>query len=237
MSGFDASSSERYSGPVELHVRLIDGTGVAAVALVESRIDVFFKAIKAGFFFPGTVCGPASGVVSVSTASVRAHVEVVDLATTAFGVLGGMLGDCRHQGISFQSAHAMFGSEVRDLLADTGLRPPAGDYPPFSVEFPEDLGGNYALLVEIEFGSPVAPEIGQILLDELALWDVLTLAYPVDPDEPVAVSGAQQHFNDPSTIHHHEWVWDNADPIAWNLLVNLCCSWSRILPIVRLHVE
>jgi hypothetical protein len=39
----------------------------------------------------------------------------------------------------------------------------------------------------------------------------LTLAYPSDPDEQVEVSGEQAMFNDPRTIHYHEWIWDYAD--------------------------
>lgn len=237
MTGFDASSFERYSGLVEIQIDLADEPDSAAVALVESRIRAFLKALKAGYFFPGTLRSPATDVVHVSTASIHGKLEVVDLATTAFAVLGGLLSDCRHHGVSFRSAHAILGSDMRDLLVETGLRPAAADHPPFTVEFPTDMGGNYTLLVEIEFANPVGSDIGQEMLGELALWEVLSLAYPIDPDEPAEVGGAQRHFNDPRTIHHHEWVWDNADPTAWNLLVNLCCAWNRTLPIVRLHVE
>lgn len=237
MTGFDVSSSEHYSGSVEIEVILTDGNDDTAVALVRSRIQSFVKAIGAGFFFPGSLHGPQTDIVHMSMSSMDCRLEVVDLALASLAVLGGVLTDCRHYGVDFRSAYAILGNDRRDLLVETERRPAAANCPPLTVEFPSDLGGNYALLVEIEFRSPVVLEIGQKLLDELALWDVLSLAYPIDPDEPVEVSGAQQHFNDPRTIHHHEWVWDNADPIAWNLLVNLCCSWSRTLPIVRLHVE
>jgi hypothetical protein len=236
MNGFAASSSERYSGLVELRVNLEDGTDSTGVALVESRVQAFLKALVAGFFFPGILRDPKTDMVRVSATSLHCQLEVVDLATTAFAVLGGILADCRHHEISFQSAHAILRSDMRDLLVETGLRPAAADRPPFKVEFPTDLGGNYALLVEIEFAAPVRSEIGPRLLDELALWEVLSLAYPNDPDEPAEVGGAQRTFNDPRTIHHHEWAWD-ADPIAWNLLVNLCCAWNRIVPVIRLHVE
>jgi hypothetical protein len=237
MTGFDASSSDRYSGPVELQLYLTDGTDAEAVALVESRVNAFFNAIEAGFFFPGTLRNTAPKVLRCNTASVRGKVEVSDLAITAVAVLGGMLADCRHSGVSFRSAQAIFGSDRCDLLVEVGLRPAAVDDPPFSVELPDDLGGNYALLVEIEFAKPVSSETKEKLLDELALWETLSLAYPIDPDEPAEVGGAQRLFNDARTIHHHEWVWDNADPSAWNLLINLCCAWSRYLPVIRLHVE
>jgi hypothetical protein len=237
MTGFAASSSERYSGPVDLQIMLSDDPDATAVALVESRVLAFSKAIKAGFFFPGTLRGSPMGLVQVDIASLRCQLEVVDLAVTAFAVLGGVLADCRHHEVSFQSVHAILGSDVRDLQVETGLRPTAASRPPFKVEFPTDLGGNYALLVEIEFANPVEHAVGQKLLDELALWEVLSLAYPIDPDEAAEVGRAQRLFNDPRTIHHHEWVWDNADFTAWNLLVNLCCEWSRTLSIVRLHVE
>lgn len=237
MTGFDASSSERYSGPVEIEVDLGEGLDSAAVALVESRILVFLKAIKAGFFFPGVFNGPATDTVSVSGTSLYCRLEVVDLAMTAFAVIGGVLTDCRHHEVSLRSAYAILRNDRKDLLVETGLRPDAAHRPPFMVEFPTDLGGNYSLLVEIKFANPVEHDIKQGLLDELALWSVLSFAYPEDPDEQAQVSGAQIHFNDPRTIHHHEWIWDNADPTAWNLLVNLCCAWNRKWPIVRLHVE
>ena len=236
MTGFDASSSELYSGPVEVQVDLVDGSGSDAIELVEISIQTFLKALKAGFFFPGAFSGPAIDTVSVSGTSLYCKLEVVDLATTAFAVLGGVIADCQHSDVSFRLAHAILRNNRIDLLVETGLRPDAIHNPPFTIEFPEDLDGNYSLLVEIEFANPVEPDIRQALLDELALWDVLSFAYPEDPDEETEVSGGQGHFNDPRTIHHHEWVWV-AEPIAWNLLVNLCCAWNRTLPIVRLHVE
>lgn len=236
MTGYDASSSERYSGPVDLQVNLTDGSDVTAVALVENRIQAFLKAIKAGFFFPGNFRGPATETVRVSGMSFYCQLEVEDLATTAFDVLGGVLADCRYHEISFRSAHAILRNDRKDLLVETALRPDAVHNPPFTVDFPTDLGENSSLLVEIEFANPVAPELQPRLLDELAMWDVLSFAYPEDPDEQAPVSGGQGHFNDPHTIHHYEWVWE-AEPIAWNLLVNLCCAWNRTLPIVRLHIE
>jgi len=236
MTGFDASSSELYSGPVEILVELAEGTDSDPVEFVENRILTFLKALKAGFFFPGNFRGPATEMVRVSSMSFYCQLEVVDLATTAFDVLGGMLADCRHHEISFRSAHAILGNDRKDLLVETALRPDAVHSPPFSVDFPTDLSGNYALLVEIEFANPVAPDLKQRLLDELALWDDLSFAYPEHSGVQAPVSGGQGHFNDPRTIHHCEWVWE-AEPIAWNLLVNLCCAWNRTLPIVRLHIE
>ena len=236
MTGFDASSSELYSGAVEIQVELADGADSEVIEFVENRILTFLKALKAGFFFPGTLRGPVTDTVHVNGISFNCQLEVVDLATTVFDVLGGMLADCRHHEISLRSAYVIFVNHRKDLLVETALRPDAVHSPPFTVEFPTDLQGNYSLLVEIEFTNPVEPEHKQRLLDELALWDDLSFAYPEDPDEQAPVSGAQGHFNDPRTIHHHEWVWE-AEPTAWNLLVNLCCAWNRTLPIVRLHVE
>jgi hypothetical protein len=236
MSGFDASSSERYSGPVLLQATLADGPE-GSVELVERRMRAFLDAIDAGFFFPGKLRPSAPVELRAAGASVRARLEVDDLAVTALDVLGGMLADCRHHEVSIRSAHAVLGRRELDLLVDSGMRPAAPEEPPFEVEFPEDMGGNYALLVEIEFARPVQPDVGQGLLTTLALWDTLTLAYPLDPDDPVEVSGAQAMFNDPRTIHYHEWIWDNADAEAWDLIVNLCCAWHETLPIVRLHFE
>lgn len=236
MTGFDASSSELYSGSVEIQVELADGSDTDAIEFVENRMLTFLKALKAGFFFPGTVRGSATETVRVSGMSFYCMLEVVDLATTAFAVLGGMLADCRHHEISLRSAYVILRNDRKDLLVETALRPDAVHSPPFTVEFPTDLDGNYSLLVEIEFANPVEPHIKQELLDEIALWDDLSFAYPEDPDVQAPVSGGQGHFNDPRTIHHHEWVWE-AEPVAWNLLVNLCCAWNRTLPIVRLHVE
>ena len=236
MTGFDVSSSELYSGPVGIQVDLANGADSDAIEFVENRIVTFLKSLKAGFFFPGAFRGPATEMVRVSGMSFYCQLEVVDLATTAFDVLGGVLADCRHHEISFRFAHAVFGNDRKDLLVETGQRPDAVHSPPFTVEFPTDLDGNYSLLVEIEFANPVASDLKQRLLDELALWDDLSFAYSEDSDEQAPVSGAQGHFNDPRTIHHYEWVWE-AEPAAWNLLVNLCCAWNRTLPIVRLHVE
>ena len=115
-------------------------------------------------------------------------------------------------------------------------RPAAADNPPFTVELPDDLGGNDALLVEIEFARDVPAEVGAPLLEELGLWETLALAYPSDPEEEMEVGGAQRHFNDPRTIHHYEWICE-AQPEAWNLLVNLCCTWTRRERVVRLHIE
>ena len=236
MTGFDVSSTERYSGPVLLQATLERGPE-GSVALVERRIRAFLDAVDAGFFFPGRLLPSVPVELRATGTSVQARLEVEDLPVTALDVLGGMLADCRQHEVLLHSAHAVLGQRELDLLSGRGMRPAAPEAPPFEVEFPEDMGGNYALLVEIEFAQPVPPELQQRLLDTLALWDVLTLAYPNDPDEPVEVSGAQAMFNDPRTIHYHEWIWEGADAEAWDLIVNLCCAWHETLPIVRLHFE
>ncbi len=237
MPGFGASSSERYSGTVTVEVNFPDQTDTEAITLVKNRVKAFGEAIRAGFFFPGTLRGSTTDTVHMEAALLHCELEVVDLAVAAFAVLGGLLMDCRHHEVSFRSARAMLGTDLQDLLVETGLRPAAVDRPPFTVDFPRERDGNYALLVEIEFANSVESGTGEAMLDMLALWEVLSLAYPLDPDDPVEVCGAQIYFHDPRTIHHEESVWENADPVAWNLLVNLCCAWNRTLPIVRLHVE
>ncbi|MET3179835.1 UNVERIFIED_ORG: hypothetical protein ABIC43_002994 [Variovorax guangxiensis] len=236
MTGFGASSSERYSGPVLLQAAVEQGPE-GSVGLVERRIRIFLDAVDAGFFFPGRRLPSVPVELRVVGTSVQARLQVEDLPVTALDVLGGMLADCRQYEVLFSSTRAVLGRRELDLLGERGMRPAAPEEPPFAVEFPEDMGGNYALLVEIEFAQPVQPEVGQGLLKTLALWDVLTLAYPYDPNDAVEVSGAQAMFNDPRTIHYHEWIWDNADAGAWNLIVNLCCAWHETLPIVRLHFE
>jgi len=235
MAGYDASSTEGHSGAVELRVALAKGADAAAIEFVEQHVRAFLRAIEVGYFFPGTCRGSAT--VDAGGSSVHARVEVVNLAMSAFAVLGGMLGACRHRDAPVCSAQAMLGDESRDLLVETGLRPNAVDDAPFAVEFTDDLSGNYALLVEITFTMPVDSDVGERLLAELALWDLLALGYPIDVDDPGEVVEPQSHFNDPRTIHHHEWVWGNLDPLAWNLLVNLCCAWSRTVPVARLRVE
>jgi hypothetical protein len=236
MTGFDASSSERYNGPVLLQATLERGPE-GAVELVERRIRVFLDAIDAGFFFPGRRLPSVPVELRAAGTSVQARLQVEDLPLTALDVLGGMLADCQQHEVFFHAARAVLAQRELDLLRERGVRPAAPEEPPFEVEFPEDMGGNEALLVEIEFAQPVPPELRQGLLETLALWDALTLAYPNDPDEAVDVSGAQAMFNDPRTIHYQEWIWDKADAEAWDLIVNLCCAWHAKLPIVRLHFE
>jgi len=235
MSGFDVSSSERFSGPIRIEAALAEGPE-GAIDRVRGRIRAFADAIDAGYFFPARMRSAAPQFGGAGDA-VHVSLQVDELPLTALDVLGGMLRDCRHDEVHLRSAHAELDRRQRDLLRDTGWRPEAPDDTPFEVEFPEDLGGNYALLVEIEFAQPVPPALREGLLADLALWDELTRAYPDDPDDPVDVSGAQAMFNDPRTIHYHEWVWDNADVEAWDLIVNLCCVWHQTLPIVRLHFE
>jgi hypothetical protein len=237
MIGFDVSSSERYSGPIKVEINFGSQANAEAIAFAKDRVEVFGEAIKAGFFFPGMLRGYTWDTVRVEAGSLRCEFEVVDLTATAFAVLGGLLMDCRHHEVPFRSAHAILGTNLQDLLVETGLRPEAANRPPFTVDFPQERDGNYALLVEIEFANSVESAPAEAMIDMLALWEVLSLAYPLDPDDPVEVCGAQIFFNDPRTIHHEESIWENADPVAWNLLVNLCCAWNRTLPIVRLHVE
>lgn len=237
MIGYDASSSDCYSGAVELRINLAVGSDATSIELVHSRVHDFLKAVKVGYFFPGSLDNPELTENRVNGISINIEIKVVDLAITAFAVLGGLLLDCRYHDVSFQSAHAFLGKNKLDLLGETGLRPAPANNSPFLVEFPIDQSGNYALLVEIEFANPIPLDMRDVLLEELALWEILTLAYPDDPDEPAEVGDAQRHFNDPRTIHHHEWVWENADYSAWNLLVNLCCAWHKKLPVVRLHIE
>ena len=181
--------------------------------------------------------------VAAAPGLVSGRLEVDRLLTSALDVLSGLLLDCVYREVfSIGSARAILRNETRDLLTETGRRPAAVARPPFEVELPDDADlGNNTLLVEIEFADVVPVEVGEKLLDQLALVEGLWLAYPVvdedDEDvEPVESLGAQRHFNDPRTIHHHEWAWD-ANPASWNLLVNLCCAWTRTVPVVRLHVE
>lgn len=236
MTGFDVSSTERYSGPVLIQATVKRGPD-GAVELGERRIRAFLDAVDAGFFFPGKRLPSEPVELHAAGTSVQARLHVEDLPVTALDVLGGMLADCRQHDVLFDAARAVLGPRELDLLRERGVRPAAPEEPPFEVELPEDMGGNDALLVEIEFAQPVRPELQQGLLDALALWDALTLAYPNEPDDGVEVSGAQAMFNDPRTIHYQEWVWDNANADAWDLIVNLCCAWHETLPIVRLHFE
>jgi len=237
MDGFVASSSERYTGPVELSVSVAAADSEAA-ELVQSRTRAFLKALNAGFFFPGVQRNSDVNVAIGEAGVIAVRLDVADVPKTAFDVLGGLLLDCVYRDVfSFRSARAFLGDEVRDLLRETHRRPAAVARPPFALELPTDADlGNNTLLVEIEFSDVVPPEIGDKLLEQLELLEVLWLAYPIEEGEPVESLGAQRHFNDPRTIHHHEWAWE-ADPVSWNLIVNLCCAWSRMMPVARLHVE
>jgi len=113
VTGFVASSSDCCSGSVELKVDLDEASDPGAVALVESRVRDFLKAIRAGFFFPGTLRGPETDVVRVSASSLKWQLEVVNLPTTAFAVLGGVLTDCRYQDVVIRSASARQVAVVR----------------------------------------------------------------------------------------------------------------------------
>ena len=168
--------------------------------------------------------------------------DVNDLPRTAFDVLAGLLLDVVYtQTLAIRSARAILEKEMRDLLVETRRRPAAAAQAPFEIDIPDDVEfGNNTLLIEIEFANVVPEDVRDRLLDELALMEGLWLAYPVEDEdegfEPVESLGAQRHFNDPRTIHHYEFAWD-ADPVSWNLLVNLCCAWSLTIPVMRLHVE
>jgi len=241
MPGFVASSTERYSGDAEFQFQ-VDASDAAAVALIENRVQTFLKALDAGFFFPGVRRGSSVAWADHGPGLIAARLAVDDLPRTAVDVLSGLLLDCVYNEVfSIRTARAILRNETRDLLLETGRRPAAVARPPFAVELPQDVDlGNNTLLVEIEFADVVPPDVGERLLEELALIEGLWLAYPVVADdediEPVESLGAQRHFNDPRTIHHHEWAWD-ADRTAWNLLVNLCCAWHRTVPVARLHIE
>lgn len=236
MSGFDASSTERCSGLVDVRVD-VDGSGNAdAVAIVVACVGAFLESIHAGYFFPGAAHAVPS--VRVETGAVEGRIDVSGLPLAAFAVLAGMLDDARrHRDVALTSALAIAQGASIDLLVETGVRPAAPPRPPFAVDLPESLDGNDTLLVELRFAEPVDPVIGERLLDVLGLWEMLSIAYPLDAEDPTEFGGAQRHFNDPSTIHHHEWVWVNVDPLAWNLLINLACAWHRTLPVERLHIE
>lgn len=238
MTGYDASSAERYTGMLDLQVKLSPACAAGECLQVAQHLETFSRAIGAGLFLPGSM-SDTSRTASVETglASVRMRLEVVELPTTALAVLGGMLRHAAREGVVVESACAVLTSGSRDLLADTGVRPSAVSHAPFAVEFPADLSGNYTLLVEVVFADPIEAQSRDRLLQDLALWDWLTLAYPIDASEGVRIVEAQSHFHDPRTIHHHEWIWENVDPLAWNLLVNLCCVWGQERPVVRLHVE
>lgn len=241
MTGFVASSTERYSGAAEVQIE-VDADDATAITLVESRVRTFLQALDAGYFFPGARRGSNANVAALGPGVLSARLEVDELPKTAFDVLGGLLLDCVFREVfAIRSARAILRNETRDLLVETSRRPAAAARPPFEVELPDDVElGNNTLLIEIEFVDNVPPDVGERLLEELALIEDLWLAYPVrdeDEDEdPVESLGAQRHFNDARTIHHHEWAWE-ADPASWNLLVNLCCAWSRTIPVARLHVE
>ncbi len=236
MSGYAVSSIECHSGPIEVRVELAPGSELAAIELVEARVRSFVKGLAAGYFFPGTLFGSVPQSQRRAALFIELKLQVVSLPLVALDVLGGMLMDCHHHDVSFRAATAVVGHKERNLLVETGARPAAADRTPFVVEFPDDLGGNDALLVEIEFARDVQSDIGSQLLEELGLWEILALAYPIDPDEGTEVGGAQSHFNDSRTIHHQEWICDAA-PAAWNLLINLCCAWTQRERVVRLHIE
>jgi hypothetical protein len=239
MTGFVDSSSERYSGQVDVEVQF-NTSDPEAISLVEARINAFVQSVHAGYFFPGfsrvdaTVMAPGADVRAV-------RFEANDLPRTALDVLGALLRDCVYSGVcSFRSARAILHDGATDLLRETFRRPAAAADPLFEVDFPEEVQGD-TLLIEIEFAVAVPPEEEERLLHELSLLEYLWRAYPLIEEgdeviEPVEVFPAQRHLNDPRTIHHYESIW-NADPDSWNLLVNLCCRWGRRVPIVRLHIE
>lgn len=236
MTGLDASSFDRCDGTVDLRIELADAADAEATGFVSACVGAFLASICAGYFFPGSASSALP--VRVGAGLVEGRIEVARLAVSAFAVLGGMLADARrHHDVGLRSAEAIVGYTTIDLLAETGLRPAAAPHPPFHVELPDTLDGNDTLLVEIRFAEPVEPATGQRLTDALALWERLSPAYPLDPEDPTELGGAQRHFNDPRTLHHHEWVWVNADPLAWNLLINLACAWHLSLPVERFHIE
>jgi hypothetical protein len=240
MTGFVASSSERYSGPLDVEVQL--DAAAEATDLAAARLRLFVQALDAGYFFPGSRRGADAEVTTVAPGVLAMRLDVDDLPKTACDVLGGLLLDFGYsQTLAMRSARAILGKEIKDLLVETRRRPAAASQPPFEIDVPDDAEfGNNTLLIEVEFANDVPEGVRDRLVDELALMEGLWLAYPVEDEdegfEPVESLGAQRHFNDPRTIHHYEFAWD-ADPISWNLLVNLCCAWSRTILVARLHVE
>jgi hypothetical protein len=240
MTGFVASSSERYSGTLVVDVQV--DAAVEATDLAAARLRLFVQALDAGYFFPGWRRGADAEVTTVAPGVIAMRLEVDDLPKTACDVLGGLLLDFVYTGtLAIRSARASLGREIKDLLVETRRRPGAVAKPPFELEVPDDEElGNSTLLIEIEFANVVPEDLGERLLVDLALMEGLWLAYPVEDEdegfEPVESLGAQRHFNDPRTIHHYEFAWD-ADPVSWNLLVNFCCAWHRTIPVRRLHIE
>jgi hypothetical protein len=235
LTGYVVSSSERYSGPVDVEV-LLNTIEPEAFAVVENRLRVFVQALDAGYFFPGARRGSNAEVGAAGPDLRRLRFEVDNLPKTALDVLGALLRDCDYnEACSFRSARAILLDGSMDLLRETFRRPAAFAKPPFEVDFTHEVQGD-TLLVEIEFGVAVPEDQGERLLEEL--WPAYPLLDADNPEdiEPVEVFPAQRHFNDPRTIHHYESIW-NADPESWNLLVNLCCSWSRTIPVIRLHIE
>jgi hypothetical protein len=221
----------------------LDASNMEAIELARTRLETFVRALDAGYFFPGTRRGLEASVVLTNPGVLSVQLQVDDLSKAALDVLSGLLLDCVYREVfAIRSARAQLGRETRDLLVETSRRPGAVEQPPFHVDLPDDVDlGNNTLLIEIAFAADVPAEIGERLLDDLALIEQLWLAYPIEDEdeesiEPVESLGAQRHFNDARTIHHYEFAWE-ADPVSWNLLVNLCCAWHRTIPVVGLHVE
>ena len=120
MSGFDVSSSERFSGPIRIEAALAEGPE-GAIDRVRGRIRAFADAIDAGYFFPARMRSAAPQFGGAGDA-VHVSLQVDELPLTALDVLGGMLRDCRHDEVHLRSAHAELDRRQRDLLRDTGWR-------------------------------------------------------------------------------------------------------------------
>jgi hypothetical protein len=127
-SGFDVSSSERYSGQLLLEVTSAQGPA-GATELVERRLRCFTDSIRAGFFFPGQMGTSVPVELRVVGASVQGLLVVDDLPVTALAVLGGMLADGRHHDVPIQVARAVMAEAAsRQRVSARRLEetPPAG---------------------------------------------------------------------------------------------------------------
>src|SRR5688500_18013370 len=143
MTGFVASSSERYSGALDVEVQ-VDGAA-EAVDLVAARLRLFVRALDAGYFFPGSRRGADVEVTTVAPGVLAMRLEVDNLPKTACDVFGGLLLDFVYtKTLAIRSARAILGKEIKDLLAETRRRPVPSARPPFEIEMPDDveLGNN-----------------------------------------------------------------------------------------------
>ena len=101
-------------------------------------------------------------------------------------MLSGLLLDCIYpwKFTSIRAARATLRAEKRYILAK---KPPCAPPPrarPFEVELPDGMDtGSNTLLIGIEFADVVPADVGERLLDELALIEDLWLAFPVEDED------------------------------------------------------